>query len=196
MQRREADLSLRVLCWACFQRASVVVGSSRRPRFGIIVLLAVTGPRAVVARPAIVRKIILLSKINETVVVGWVETHRLGMIHDARRYWEHTLRDERDFARHADYIHFSPAKHGLVTRVSDWPHSSFSRMVRLGVYPAIGVAMLPRRAPVSAKDDGFRCAQPILRAEAALARSRFDFSATFATIAFDDSSLRWLDINT
>ncbi|HWL30989.1 MAG TPA: transposase [Xanthobacteraceae bacterium] len=53
-----------------------------------------------------------------------------------RRYWEHTLRDENDFARHADYIHFNPVKHGLSTRVVDWPHSSFHRMVRLGVYPA------------------------------------------------------------
>ena len=52
-----------------------------------------------------------------------------------RRYWEHTLRDERDFARHVDYIHFNPVKHGHVSRVSDWPYSSFHRMVRLGVYP-------------------------------------------------------------
>jgi putative transposase len=51
-----------------------------------------------------------------------------------RRYWEHTLRDERDFSRHVDYIHFNPVKHGLVTRVEDWPYSSFHRMVRLGVY--------------------------------------------------------------
>jgi hypothetical protein len=27
-------------------------------------------------------------------------------------------------------------------------------------------------------------------------KSRSDFSATFTTIAFDDSSLRWLEINT
>ncbi len=53
-----------------------------------------------------------------------------------RRYWEHTLRDERDFARHADYIHFNPVKHGHVRRVRDWPFSSFHRMVRLGIYPA------------------------------------------------------------
>jgi len=52
-----------------------------------------------------------------------------------RRYWEHTLRDERDVARHVDYIHFNPVKHNLVTKVKDWPHSSFHRMVRLGVYP-------------------------------------------------------------
>jgi putative transposase len=46
------------------------------------------------------------------------------------------LRDEDDFARHSDYIHFNPVKHGLVARVKDWPHSSFHRMVRLGIYPA------------------------------------------------------------
>ena len=36
---------------------------------------------------------------------------------------------------HVDYIHFNPVKHGLVTRVRDWPYSSFHRMVRLGIYP-------------------------------------------------------------
>ena len=52
-----------------------------------------------------------------------------------RRYWEHTLRDEDDFSRHADYIHRNPVKHGHVGRVRDWPYSSFHRMVRLGLYP-------------------------------------------------------------
>ena len=52
-----------------------------------------------------------------------------------RRVWEHTVRDETDFARHVDYIHFNPVKHGLVSRVSDWPHSSFNRYVRGGVLP-------------------------------------------------------------
>lgn len=52
-----------------------------------------------------------------------------------RRYWEHTLRDEADVERHMDYIHFNPVKHRYVTRVADWPHSSFHQMVKLGVYP-------------------------------------------------------------
>jgi putative transposase len=34
-----------------------------------------------------------------------------------------------------DYIHFNPVKHGHVSRVRDWPYSSFHRMVRFGVYP-------------------------------------------------------------
>lgn len=49
-----------------------------------------------------------------------------------RRYWEHTIRDENDLARHVGYIHFNPVKHGLVKRVSDWPHSSFHRYVWRG----------------------------------------------------------------
>jgi putative transposase len=52
-----------------------------------------------------------------------------------RRYWEHTVRDERDFERHVDYIYINPVKHGHVSRVRDWPFSSFHRMVRLGIYP-------------------------------------------------------------
>jgi putative transposase len=52
-----------------------------------------------------------------------------------RRFWEHTLRDEIDFERHVDYIHFNPVKHGHMSRVSDWPYSTFHQMVRLGIYP-------------------------------------------------------------
>jgi REP-associated tyrosine transposase len=47
-----------------------------------------------------------------------VARHRNGEIALwQRRYWEHTIRDERDFERHVDYIHFNPVKHGLVARV-------------------------------------------------------------------------------
>ena len=44
-----------------------------------------------------------------------------------RRYWEHLIRDERDYARHVDYIHFNPVKHGYVQRAADWPYSSIHR---------------------------------------------------------------------
>jgi putative transposase len=53
-----------------------------------------------------------------------------------RRFWEHQIRDERDFERHVDYIHFNPMKHGHVERVADWPYSTFHRYVRNGVYAA------------------------------------------------------------
>ncbi len=53
-----------------------------------------------------------------------------------RRYWEHVIRDEQDFERHVDYIHWNSVKHGWVQRVSDWPYSSFHTYVRQRIYPA------------------------------------------------------------
>ncbi len=50
-----------------------------------------------------------------------------------RRYWEYTIRNERDLANHIDYIHINPVKHGYVTRASDWPHSSIHRYVASGI---------------------------------------------------------------
>ena len=51
-----------------------------------------------------------------------------------RRFWEHQIRDDVDFQRHFDYIHFNPVKHGYVSAVKDWGFSSFHRYVREGVY--------------------------------------------------------------
>jgi len=68
-----------------------------------------------------------------------------------RRYWEHLIRDDADHARHVDYIHINPVKHGLVPRVADWPHSSFHRFVQAGMLPkdwAGGVA------------EGWECGEP------------------------------------
>src|SRR5258707_8109632 len=52
-----------------------------------------------------------------------------------RRYWEHTIRDDRDYAAPMDYAHFNPVKHGLVESVADWPVFSFPRCVGRGLYP-------------------------------------------------------------
>ncbi len=51
------------------------------------------------------------------------------------RYWEHVVRDQEDFARHVDYIHYNPVKHGYVTSPVDWPYSSIRRYVEQGIYP-------------------------------------------------------------
>jgi putative transposase len=53
-----------------------------------------------------------------------------------RRFWEHQIRDERDFEKHVDYIHWNPVKHGYVKQVNDWPYSSFHRFVERGILPA------------------------------------------------------------
>jgi len=52
------------------------------------------------------------------------------------RFWEHEIRDEEDFERHADYIHYNPVKHSIAKTPADWEYSSFQRYVREGIYPA------------------------------------------------------------
>ena len=52
-----------------------------------------------------------------------------------RRYWEHQIRDDLDFQRHMDYLHWNPVKHGYVRKVADWPFSPFQRLVAQEIYP-------------------------------------------------------------
>ena len=52
-----------------------------------------------------------------------------------RRFWEHEIRDQRDYEKHLDYCYWNPLKHGLVNRVCDWPYSTFHRDVKKGLYP-------------------------------------------------------------
>lgn len=53
-----------------------------------------------------------------------------------RRFWEHQIRDANDLARHIDYIHFNPVKHGHVQQVREWPWSSVHRYIQRGILPA------------------------------------------------------------
>jgi len=53
-----------------------------------------------------------------------------------RRFWEHLIRDENDYAKHVNYIHWNPVKHGLVRRSQGWPYSTFHRYVEKGIYPS------------------------------------------------------------
>jgi putative transposase len=52
------------------------------------------------------------------------------------RFWDHIIRDQEDFNRHIDYIHYNPVKHGYVQRAVDYPHSSFPDFVKHGLYSA------------------------------------------------------------
>ena len=54
-----------------------------------------------------------------------------------RRFWEHMIRDERDFAAHLDYIHLNPVHHGLAQTPRQWPHSTFQKWVERGVYDPV-----------------------------------------------------------
>ncbi len=41
------------------------------------------------------------------------------------KFWEHTIRDEKDLLRHFDYIHYNPVKHNLTESFDGWKWSSF-----------------------------------------------------------------------
>jgi putative transposase len=40
------------------------------------------------------------------------------------RFWDHIIRDERDFEAHFHYVHYNPTKHGYTERPHDWKYSS------------------------------------------------------------------------
>ncbi len=50
------------------------------------------------------------------------------------RFWEHVLRDQDDFHRHIDYIHYNPVKHGLVESAGKWRYSSFGEFFEQDYY--------------------------------------------------------------
>jgi len=59
------------------------------------------------------------------------------------RFYDHCIRNENDFHKHLDYIHYNPVKHGLASAPREWPHSSFERFVTLGWYPCNWGEMAP-----------------------------------------------------
>ena len=60
-----------------------------------------------------------------------------------RRFWEHAIRDDEDWRRHVDYIHYNAVKHRLVESPAEWPYSSFHAAVRKGWYDANWGALEP-----------------------------------------------------
>jgi putative transposase len=64
-----------------------------------------------------------------------------------RRFWEHTIRDERDLEAHVDYVHYNPVKHGHCACPHQWRYSSFGRWVRAGRYSTDWVCVCNGRRP-------------------------------------------------
>ena len=49
------------------------------------------------------------------------------------KYWEHTIRDEKDLNKHVDYIHYNSMKHYAIAP-KDWEYSSFKKFVQNEYY--------------------------------------------------------------
>lgn len=54
-----------------------------------------------------------------------------------RKYYDHIIRNENDFYKHLDYIHYNPIKHDYVKKAKDWKYSSYKKFVRMGYYDEI-----------------------------------------------------------
>jgi putative transposase len=73
------------------------------------------------------------SQLVQLVSPSKADKHERGVWQ--RRFWEHLICDDADYAAHLAYIHYNPVKHGHARQAADWPYSSFHRFVRTGVYP-------------------------------------------------------------
>jgi putative transposase len=69
---------------------------------------------------------------NENITLSRISKRERGIWQ--RRFWEHLVRDEDDFVRCVEYIHYNPVKHGLVVAPFEWPYSSFHKFVKRGIY--------------------------------------------------------------
>ena len=63
------------------------------------------------------------------------KAHRRESVIWQRRFWEHRIRNAKDFALHMDYIHYNPVKHGYCRAPSKWPYSTLHRLKAEGIYP-------------------------------------------------------------
>ena len=64
-----------------------------------------------------------------------------------RRYWEHQLRCDTDLARHIDYIHINPVRHGYVSAPAEWPYTSIHRYIQRGLLPPDWAASMDLNFP-------------------------------------------------
>ena len=53
-----------------------------------------------------------------------------------KRFWDHIIRDDRDFENHLHYIHYNPVKHGFVKDPREWSDSSYIEWEQRGLYPS------------------------------------------------------------
>ncbi len=78
----------------------------------------------------------IMQKIKWTFTLEYKQMHK---INDPvkiwqRGFWDHVIRNEDDLAKHLDYIHWNPVKHGLAEKPEGWRESSFSSWIEKGYY--------------------------------------------------------------
>ncbi|MCF6150610.1 MAG: transposase [Candidatus Kuenenia sp.] len=59
-------------------------------------------------------------------------THEISLWQ--KRFWDHIIRNENDFKRHMDYIHYNPVKHKITLSPEEYKYSSFNKWIEKGFY--------------------------------------------------------------
>ena len=72
--------------------------------------------------------------INQTFDISQSKTKKKELGIWQRRYYEHTIRDEKELQKYRNYIHYNPVKHHLSNNANEWEYSSFSKFVSHGYY--------------------------------------------------------------
>lgn len=83
-----------------------------------------------------------IGKANFSDLVGTVKrnvTWHLKYLGKSGPFWQnhfydHIIRNDKDFCCHLDYVHYNPVKHEYVTRPKDFRWSTFQQWVNRGVY--------------------------------------------------------------
>lgn len=78
----------------------------------------------------------IMHSLKRNATVAYKAAHGIEGIFSLwqRGFWDHVIRNERDFKNHLDYIHYNPVKHGIVAHPEEYPHSSYREYVRRGWY--------------------------------------------------------------
>jgi putative transposase len=71
-----------------------------------------------------------------------------------RRFWEHLIRDEADYARHVEYCYYNPVKHGHVSKVPTGRIPPFTAMSARDYFPRIGAVTPSWQASLESVRDG------------------------------------------
>ena len=83
---------------------------------------------------------VTFSKITHSLKPNFTKTYKRKMNIDysvkfwQKRFYDHIIRDEGDFQRHLDYIHYNLVKHNLISKPENWIHSSFFAWRERGAY--------------------------------------------------------------
>ena len=98
---------------------------------------------------------------HDWIAAGGAERRRTGSrVHDRRpgvwqrRFWEHVIRDEDDYALHLHYLHFNAVKHGHANCPHAWPYSTFEKWVNRNVYEPTWACACDGRPIVVPKFEG------------------------------------------